>query len=209
METPILVYDGYVTIEDVRARNIEALNNMSDEELAMQIESISAEIEEYCNTKFRPTADTYKLDLCESFYLRHKPILEITSLKLNKIPLIEDEEFFVYPDVAKVVVTVYKDDVKTFRKALEVEYKYGYEKAPATVKQVIIDLIKLDETSKDYKSVGIQSENWAGDYSYTVNTSKDFTPTNLRKDILSRLGDFVEERYTEPKTNRIVKVRIL
>ncbi len=209
METPTLVYEGYVTVEEVRGRNVEVLNNMSAEELAMQIESISAEVEEYCNTKFRPTTDNYKLDLCDSFYLRHRPVLEVTSLKLNKIPLIEDEEFFTYPDVAKVVVTINKNDVKTFRKALEIEYKYGYEKVPATVKQVIIDLIKLDETAKNYQAVGLQSENWAGDYSYTANTSKDFTPTNLRKDILSRLDDFVEEEYTEPKTNRTVKARIL
>lgn len=101
METPTLVYEGYVTVEEVRGRNIEVLNNISDEELAMQIESISTEVEEYCNTRFRPTTDIYKLDLCDCFYLRHRPLLEVTSLKLNKVPLIEDEEFFTYPDVAK------------------------------------------------------------------------------------------------------------
>jgi hypothetical protein len=204
-----ITYKGYITIDEVKERNIDVLKDMSDNEMVKQIELISQEIDEYCNTRFQPTEDMYKLDLCDKFYTRHKPLLEVNSLKLITKELVPDEEYFAYTEISKIVLDANIEGILKFRKALEVNYSYGYNVVPATVKQVLIDLIKLDEYTKNYQSTGVQSENWDGEYSYTANTSKDFTPTNLRKDILSRLKDFVVDEYTEPKTNRTVKVRVL
>lgn len=181
--------------------------NISDEQLEYQINLTSKEIDEYCNTKFLPTEDIYNFDLCEKFYTRHRPLLNVTSLCLHGVELEENEVFFVYIDNSKININPL--ECQNRKKALEINYIYGYKEVPATVKQVLIDLLKLDIETNDSRSIGLQSENWDSEYSYSMYGSKDFTPAEFRKNILKRLDIFKIEPYIELKNTRIVKARLL
>lgn len=197
----------YITLEELKALNISSFTTLSDEQLEYQINLISKEINEYCNTKFTPTQDIYNFDLCEKFYTRNKPLLKVTALCLHKIELQENETFFVYIDNAKININPMECENR--KKALEISYIYGYEETPATVKQVLIDLLKLDIETNNSRSIGLQSENWDSEYSYSMYGSKDFTPAEFRKNILKRLDIFKVEPCIELKNTRIVRARLL
>lgn len=197
----------YVTVDEIKQKEIKSLENLSDDKLECYIELMSGEVDEYCNTKFKPTKDIYTLDYKRKFFTRKQPLISINNIKLEEYPLFENEDFFVYIEKSRIELAEFK--VERVKKAIKIDYLYGYEKVPVTVKQVIIDLIKLQEESKNSILNGIQSENFDGEYSYSLHSSKDFTPSELRKAILERLDIFKVKPYIETNNNRIVKARLL
>lgn len=188
-------------------KDIDCLKNASKTQLLSHIKLLSDEIDEYCNTRFEPSEDSYFRDFKERFNTRKQPLLEVQKLALNHCRLKENRHFFVYQENSSVEVL--ETPKKQYKKALEVKYLFGYKEVPSIVKQVIVELIKLDYESKKFSLSGLQSENWDGEYSYATQSSKDFTPTELRKNILSRLDIFKVPPFMETKETRTVKVRLL
>lgn len=200
----------YVTLEEIKALDIKNLANLNDDILISEIGLVSKEIDEYCNTRFEPANDKYTLDYKKVFYTRKQPFINIESLILQgeiQQSLIEDTDFFVYTEKSRIEMADL--EIKKIKKALCIEYMYGYVETPSTVKKVLIDIIKLDADTKDTKLTGgIVTETWE-DYSYSLYSSKDFTPIELRKNILSRLDMFKVLPYIETENNRLVNVRLL
>ncbi len=197
----------YVTVDEIKQKEIKSLENLSDNKLECYIELMSGEVDEYCNTKFKLTKDIYTLDYKRKFFTRKQPLISVNNIELEEYPLFENEDFFVYTEKSRIELAEFK--VERVKKAIKIEYLYGYKEVPATVKQVIIDLIKLQEESKNAILNGIQSENFDGEYSYSLHSSKDFTPSELRKAILERLDIFKVKPYIETNNNRIVKAMLL
>jgi len=188
-------------------KDVKVLKEACKMQLLNNIKLVSAEIDEYCNTRFEPTEDSYFHDLCEKFHTRRQPLVEVTSLKLCGCGLKENRDFFVYPEDSRIEIEDL--NAKRYKKALEINYLFGYSEVPATVKQVIVDLLKLDAETKNSPLQGMQSENWNGEYSYARQSSKDFTPAELRKNILSRLDIFKIEPFTEVKNTRVARARLI
>lgn len=197
----------YITLKEIRNLNIDSINSSSNEEINYYLELISKEIDEYCNTRFEPTEDIINIDYKKYIYTVKKPLLYVSSAYLKDIELVENEDFFVYSENSKIE---FNDlNVENIKKALILTYFYGYTEVPGTVKTVIIDLLKLDLESKNIKYSGMQSENWDGEYSYTMNSSKDLISYELRKDILKRLDMFIVEPYKETYKERLVRARVI
>lgn len=197
----------YITIDEIKQSDIKSINHLSEDRLEYYIDLMSREIDEYCNTKFEPTQDQYTLDYKKKFFTRKQPLINVNSILLNYNPILVDEDFFVYAEKSRIELV--EIEVEKVKKAISIDYIYGYEEVPATVKQVIIELIKLDEDSKNFKASNIQSENFDGEYSYSLYGSKDFTPSELRKALFKRLDIFKVKPYIETTNNRLVNVRLL
>lgn len=197
----------YVTVDEIKALNIKKISNLSEEKLEYYIKIISKEIDEYCNTVFEPTKESDKLDYKKLIYVKKRPLIKIEEIIINEKNLQENKHFFVYPEKSKVEFIDMK--IKNPKRAVTLYYIYGFENVPATVKSVIVDLLKLTEESNSYSNTGIQSENWDGEYSYSMHSSKDFLPTELRKNILQRLDIFKQNSYEESENYRVVKAMLL
>jgi hypothetical protein len=181
---------------------IAGLSDMTWEELTPLIMQASSIVDEYCRTRFEPTEDSYSLDFTSKFYTRRRPLLDVSYLSLNGIRLSKNVDFYVYPESSRV------DVVKTpaaIKKALSVKYMYGYATVPATVKQVIVELIKFNTESHSVSSVGLKSESW-DDYSYEMG---DATIKGSHQGILSLLDMFVEQPYVEAGGARTVRARLI
>lgn len=198
----------YITAYEIQNSGIESLINLDCGTIENKVDLISKEIDEYCNTRFEPTKDIYILDLKKKFFTPKQPLIHVKNLYYCGEELIENIDFFVYPEKSRIELNNF--EFNAVKKVITVEYLYGYVDVPSTVKQVIIDLLNLDENSKNSNSIfSMQSESFDGEYTYSRYNTKDFTPAELRKNILNRLNVFKVEPYIETESNRFVKARLL
>lgn len=143
------------------------------------IEEIEGVVDEYCNTSFVPV-DFVQISLHKSrIHLIKRPVLDVLSVS-NSGVLTEMIDYTI--DTLNGVITL----LNGFKSGVyEITYQYGYKAVPATVKNVIKDLIRLELLKDDANSLML-SETFDGEYSYTRkdSISKEY------KDILSRLDMF-------------------
>ncbi|WP_129596026.1 hypothetical protein [Anaerophilus nitritogenes] len=178
----------YVSYDEVKKRNIKILESLPKEHIEDRLSSISKMVDEYCNTKFKPTIDTYKTDLREKIIVRKRPLLQVDSLRINDEIIIEDQDFYVEKD-SNLIEIDEPINYKRRRKNVKIEYQYGYDEVPETVKDVIIELLILEESEKDMTG-NMKSQSWE-DYSYT---REDSDKLKTKEDILSRLLIYQEDR---------------
>lgn len=187
----------YLTVQEVKKSGIKVLEDLDDDFLEMRIESLSRLVDEYCNTRFEPTEVEWVTDLKIRVKTLKKPLLVIEELKILDDLLVENEDYYVYPEKSLIE---FEDilEYKKRKKALYIKYVYGYEEVPAIVKEVLLELLKDSVVSADTTS-RMKSEQWE-DYSYTVADGKE-----ARDDILSMLDRFIEDDgdYLEVTSNKI------
>ena len=180
----------YATNEEYKRRypNTE----LSESEIELDIITISKIAEEYCNTRFVPTPDTYKLDFVRKFYTKKAPLLSVSSMTVHKSILEEDLEFYVYNENRLIEIDEELEPPDKMKKAISVQYSYGYETVPIVVKEVILDLINLnDEIAKgELSNVTYQSESWDNEYTRARATGEENSTAGIRKSILSRLDPY-------------------
>lgn len=196
----------YLTIEEVKKYNIESINALSDEELTAKITLYSEIVDEYCNTKFSPVRHTEKLNASSKLRLSKTPILSVESVKyLNEIELKEDIDYYIYLQKNVIEIDdIFLNDIERRKNALTIQYEYGYKEVPAIVKAVILDLLKLDISTKDIDE-NLKGENWDGEYSYTRSSKET---ESRKKDILSLLDNLIEHEYVSQNTGD-VRIRII
>ena len=180
----------YVTVEEYKRRYLNT--GLSDEDIDLGIDSVSTMVEEYCNTKFVPTADKYSLDFESKFYTRKAPLISVSNLTIHKIILDENKEFYAYPENRIVELDEDLKPPNKTKKVLSIQYTYGHEIVPTAVKEVILDLINLNDliAKGEISSTAYQSESWDGEYTYTKASGEESTATAIRKQILSRLEPY-------------------
>jgi hypothetical protein len=201
--------DAYLTRDDFwMFDNIPSLKDLNEATLMLKIEQVSGEIDEYCNTRFLPTEDTFTLDFTERFHTRRGPLIEVTVLFVNGMEMLQNREYFEYPETSRIEFCR-NLNVDCYRKAIEVRYIFGHETVPATVKAVIVELVKLDVEASSIQIDGLHSENWDGEYQYSKVTSKDLTPAEIRNAILSRLDKFKVPIFVEPIDRGVVRARLI
>ena len=200
---------AYLTRDDYwMFGNIDSLKDLDEGTLELKIAQVSAEIDEYCNTRFLPTEDTFMLDYTERFHTRRGPLIMVKVLFVNGMEMLQNREFFEYPESSRIEFCR-NLKVDNYRKAIEVRYLFGHGTVPATVKSVIVELMKLDAESANIPMDGLHSENWDSEYQYTKATSKDLTPAELRNAILARLDKFKIEPFVEPIDMSAVRARLI
>ena len=201
--------DAYLTRDDYwMFDNIPSVKDLDEFELERRISLVSGEIDEYCNTRFLPTKDIFTLDYTERFHTRRGPLIVVDVLFVNGMEMLQNREYFEYPESSRIEFCR-NLQVGNYRKAIEVRYLFGHDTVPATVKSVIVDLIKLDVEAATTQLDGIHSENWDGEYQYSKVTSKDLTPGELRNSILSRLDKFKVPVFVEPIDTSTVRARLI
>lgn len=187
----------YLTVEEVKESGINALKDLSDEFLEKRIEALSGVVDEYCNTRFEPTEIEWTTDLRVRVKTLKKPLLSVEELKILDEVLVENEDYYVYPEKNLIE---FEDilDYQRKKKILYVKYIYGYEEVPAIVKEVLLELLKDSVVSSDTTS-RMKSETWE-DYSYTLSDTSE-----TRASILSMLDRFIEDstEYVESSSNKI------
>lgn len=107
----------------------------NSEDLVEIQSSITSAIEEYCNTTFNPVS--YIDEVVDSNRIikpSHLPIEFVRSVYDNGTELIENSDFFVYPD--RLILTSPSENLK----GVTLSYIGGFSKVPDIVKQVAIDL---------------------------------------------------------------------
>lgn len=181
----------YITVEEVRAFQTEALAEQTDEQLKMLIALCSGIVEEYCGTKFTPTTEVFTADVASKIRLPKGPLLQVDNILYRGSLLARDEDYYVYPETGLVELAD-TEKLPHKKRSLHIAYQYGYWETPAIVKKVIMDLMKLDVQSSDYNALASQ-ENWDGEYSYQRNTTK--TAEDLRVDILALLDIYRQPVY--------------
>lgn len=182
------------------AKKIQGLENMSDEDIQSLVEEKEGEIEEYCNTTFKPTTHLEKRDASTKIYLKKRPLLSVNTIHVKNIPLVEDTNFYVYPEKNLVEIPDLFDISNTIpRRSILVDYSFGYAKVPSTVKSVLKDLIRL-QVEKDNSKIGLtmKSEGWE-DYNY----SKGDSPQVIEKDILGKLLKYVETETVDDSDGNV------
>ena len=160
----------YLTVEEVKESRITVLEGLPDEFIAKRIEDLSSLIDEYCNTRFIPTTAEWKMDLKRRVKMFRKPLLSVEELKVQEDLLLEDEDYYVYPEKNLIEF----EDISEFKrrkKALYIKYIYGYKEVPAIVKEVLLELFR-DSVVGATTTSKVKSEQWE-DYSYTLADSTD------------------------------------
>lgn len=192
--------ESYITVDDVKESKATVFESLvdgaSDDFIQKRLNDLSRVIDEYCNTKFTPTQSSYKADLKSRNITPNKPLLSVQSVDVKGTLLAEDIDYYVYENSSLIEIenTALYDKKK---KALTVEYTYGYDETPAIVKEVLLDLLR-DTVSNLTQATGrVKSEQW-DDYSYTLSDSSDVT-----NEILSRLDRFIEDEELEKSNNKI------
>lgn len=182
------------------AKKIQGLENMSDEDITSLVEEKEGEIEEYCNTTFKPTTNLEKRDASTKIYLKKRPLLGVNTIHVKNIPLTEDTNFYVYPEKNLVEIPDLFDIVQNVpKRSILIDYSFGYVKVPSTVKSVLKDLIRL-QVEKDNSKLGLtmKSEGWE-DYNY----SRGDSPQVIEKDILGRLLKYVESETVDDSDGNV------
>lgn len=206
----------YVTVEEIKRRNIQSLNNLNLDKqevtgkLNKRLIELSQVVDEYCNTRFVPTSDNFFVDLIEKVRVRRTPLLEVSGLSVKGITLVENEEFFVYRDQNRIEINYEPPPTVFFKKAVHIDYVFGFLEIPQTVRDVIIEILALETVHNSSNGHStLRSESWDGEYNYQRHSGKDNTLAELRKDILKRLDPFVQPRYVEPRRDGNVRARVL
>lgn len=195
---------AYITIEEIKKLQIKSLEELDDEALQVRIDRLSGLVEEYCNTKFEPTDHKQKFDVASKLRVAKTPLIEVGKFVYAGTEQVEDLDYYVYTDLNVIEI---EDTCQFERKknSIQVEYKYGYEKVPATVKEVIIELLKLEVEQKDQSNT-VKSETFDKEYSYTKQSGTDNVKT--KEGILALLDRYVEEEYV-PISNKRVRARVI
>lgn len=187
----------YLTVEDIRNSKVAAFEELPDEFIEKRLKELSKVIDEYCNTRFEPTEVEWNTDLKRRIRTIKKPLLYVKELKILDTNLEENEDFYVYPEKSLIEFENISE-YKKRKKALYINYIYGYEEVPAIVKEVLLELFK-DSLVNANTTNRVKSEQWE-DYSYTLADSTETT-----QNILARLDRFIEDDldYVEEGTNKI------
>lgn len=206
----------YVTSEEVIRRQNTSLErfNTDDEviisELNKRLMELSLVVDEYCNTKFIPTDDNFFVDFSEKFKVRRTPLLNVNDINIGNYKLIENINFFSYLEQNRIELKYELPQGIYFKKAVRVFYKFGFLEIPQTVKDVIVELLALEEGfNSSAGHPAIQSENWDNEYSYQSHSGKDNTLAELRKNILARLNPYIQPKYIEPKRDGNIRVMVI
>lgn len=190
----------YLTLLEVKECGNEQLATLPDEVLSGKILHYSNMVDEYCNTTFRPTMDKYKVDLKSNIIPRKLPLLMVNEVNINGITSIEDQDYFAYLEENRLLIS----DISKYKvnplKAVELTYTFGYEEIPATVKDVVMKLLKNDVGTEEGKE-NIESETWE-DYTY-----KRRSATDVESSILKALDKFIQKEVVIKK-DRAARVRI-
>lgn len=192
----VILEDSYISIDEVKSSNIDIFKGLDDDYIQKRLNNLSRVIDEYCNTKFTPTIDNWRTDLRTRNKVPKKPLLSVEDVKVKDIELVEDTDFYVYERINLVEI----DDTSIYekrKKALNIEYTYGYEIVPAIVKEVLLELLKDNVASLSHTTGRVKSEQWE-DYSYTLSDSNE-----VMKNILSLLDQFIEHDEEERHSNKI------
>jgi hypothetical protein len=174
----------YVTVDDIKSSRVALFDGLPDGFIEKRLIDLSKVIDEYCNTTFKPTQIEWKTDLRLKVRALKKPLISIEEVKVLGEALVEDEDYYVYPEKNLIEF----DDMSNYRrrkKALNLKYTYGYVEVPSIVKEVLLELLK-DSLESANMSGKVKSEQWE-DYQYTLADSTETT-----KNILSRLDRFIE-----------------
>lgn len=192
----------YVSLGQYRRRYPK--DNITDDTLKTEIEDAGKVVDEYCNTRFIPTAYYSYIDFSHAFYTQRAPLLSVVSLSVNKKEMTENEEYFVYAEERKIEIAASVSQPAQPKKAIFLHYLYGYEEVPQTVKEVIMDLIHMGGmiAAGEISESNIKSESWDGEYSYeTADASKSKSVTDMQGGILSRL-----DRYRVAAAEELPKI---
>ncbi len=175
----------YLTVKDIKNSRVASLTELPDSFIEKRLIDLSKVIDEYCNTTFKPTQAEWKTDLRLKVRTLKKPLISVEEVKVLDEALVEDEDYYVYPEKNLIEF----EDISRYKKrkkALNFKYTYGYVEVPAIVKEVLLELFK--DSLESANTVGkIKSEQWE-DYSYTLSDSTETT-----QNILSRLDRFIED----------------
>ncbi|GMG96251.1 hypothetical protein [Tepidimicrobium xylanilyticum] len=187
----------YLTVEDIKNSRVAALKELPDEFIVKRLIDLSRVIDEYCNTKFIPTGTEWTTDLRRKIKTLKKPLLHVDELKVFGVTLVENEDYYVYPEKNAIEF----EDISKYqkrKKAVYIKYTYGYEEIPAIVKEVLLELFKesIVNANNIYR---VKSEQWE-DYSYTLADN-----TETMQNILSRLDRFIEDdaNIAEESSNKV------
>ena len=181
----------YMSVEEVRSYQIEALAAQTEEQLEQLIALYSGVVDEYCNTRFEPAAAGFAADVAKQIRLPKGPLLQVDSMAYQGSVLMADQDYYAYLEKGLVELA----DTAAYaqkKRALHITYQYGHETVPAIVKKAIMDLMQLDVQSGEYNVLAAQ-ENWDGEYSYQRNTAK--TAEDIRGGILSLLDIYRQPQY--------------
>lgn len=194
-EDEVIQIESYISIDDVKSSNIAIFEGLEDSYIQKRLNNLSRVIDEYCNTKFTPTEDNWRTDLRARNKVPRKPLISVESVEVRGSLLSEDTDYYVYEEKNLIEIENISE-YKNRKKALTLNYTYGYREVPAIVKEVLLELFK-DGISNLTHTVGrVKSEQWE-DYSYTLDNSDTIEP------ILLRLSRFIEEDEVERQSNKI------
>lgn len=199
---------SYVRIEEAQALGLEGDN------LQSLLALYSGLVDEYCRTKFLPEKVKLKADAEKRIYFPRTPLLSVQEVLYRGRPLVEDEDYFIYPEL-RLMQLAEPDNYEQQRRSITIRYTYGFETVPSLVKKVICDLIRLNHNSSSADGNGVVSsdptivaENFDGEYSYQKNSSK--TVEDMQRDILSMLDVFIQPQYQEQlQETGVVRARLL
>lgn len=188
----------YLTVDEVKAFKGKAVAELEDDAITQYIELYQEVIEEYCNTKFEPTAYTQRFELMSLVRVSKTPLIRVNTCKIRDVELVEDKEYFADIEGNSICVEYKAECSSLGKKMLSVEYMYGYEKCPATVKEVLLDLIQAALSNNNKEDASIESETFDQEYSYK---NKDIS--KMKSSILARLDGYVQEEYIPTVTRQV------
>lgn len=193
---PTIEVDSYLTVEDIRQSRVESFKDLPDYFIQKRLNELSRVIDEHCNTKFEPTQIFWRTDIRSKVRTLKKPLLTVDEVRVSGETLIEDEDYYVYPERNTIEI----EDTTKYpkkKKALDLKYTFGHEKVPALVKEALMELFKDSVSTLNQNTGRIKSEQWE-DYSYTLSDSSDVV-----RGILGRLNEFKEDDEPPERSNKV------
>lgn len=185
-----------ILVEDIKLL-VNSFKELEDQKIESIIKEYQTLLEEYCNTKFEPTKDSYKTRLTKDLFTKNKPLLQIIKLNIKDRVLKEDEDYILNKQknhieikskvFDKLIDNLTSDELED--NIVQIEYLYGYLNMPIRIKQAIKNLIAFDYD----KNNSIKSESWDEDrYSYVKENNK-----KQREDIFLTLSPYVQSQLDD------------
>jgi len=163
---------AYATLTDIQNRLGITLST-DEQTLVTDLLDFATElIDKYTGRTFTSVTTTEKFDGNDEetiIYLRHRPIISVTEVKLNGDTLTDDDDYYVYKTQGYIrFYNTTPDDEDP--QNIEVTYTYGYSSVPSGIKYACIEMVvKAFDAYRASKQLSGAVRGSIGDFSIAFN----------------------------------------
>ena len=136
---------SYIDIDDIANRLGKNFSEAEEHYVSSLLPRTKAIIDTFTGRTFSYQSTTEYVDgsaELEYYFVRHRPLISVSSVTLDDNALTEDEQYWVYPDkgLVRFLAGILTD---ASPRNVVITYTYGFEEVPEDIKLVNVELVVL------------------------------------------------------------------